>query len=223
MFIPPPPPPCLPPPASPHHYHPGLLKFGYLEETGVLVDEAGSGEEASTDEDDEPAALSSFEEEEAEAAEEEGAAALTAPVVARGAQEEPPRRNGRRGPRGDPLDTTIDAIVSEVQLGGTREAAGAGGGRTVEAQQLLAPPRRRAALPCFRPPVPHRPAEDLRNMGMFAMDDAGAGPAPGGDEEQEGGEAGEQRYPEPPPRSYRLADLLRMAGYQEQVRACVCV
>lgn len=49
-------------------------------------------------------------------------------------------------------------------------------------------------------------------MGMFESSSPGVAPA-------EGGEAAEDRYPAPPPRSYRLPELLRLAGLQEQVRS----
>lgn len=49
-------------------------------------------------------------------------------------------------------------------------------------------------------------------MGMFEASSPGV-------EEAEEGEAAADRYPPPPQRSYRLAQLLLLAGLEEQVRA----
>lgn len=57
-------------------------------------------------------------------------------------------------------------------------------------------------------------------MGMFATSSPGVGGEqgePGANGEQE--EAPQARFPEPPARSYRLAELLRLAGYEEQASA----
>lgn len=55
-------------------------------------------------------------------------------------------------------------------------------------------------------------AQDMRNMGVFQM--ASPGVAGAGEDEGEGD--GGPRYPEPPARAYRLPELLRLAGLEEQ-------
>lgn len=52
-------------------------------------------------------------------------------------------------------------------------------------------------------------------MGLFEADSPGVSPA---EAEAEGDAAG-VRYPEPPARSYRLPQLLRLAGYEEAAAA----
>ena len=65
--------------------------------------------------------------------------------------------------------------------------------------------------------APHLPAAELRGAGAGV---AAAAEAEEGEEEE--GEAEGERYPEPPERSYRLPEQLRLAGYEEQVRASCC-
>lgn len=54
--------------------------------------------------------------------------------------------------------------------------------------------------------------QDLRNMGMFEVSSPGVSANGGVYEEGEEEEEAVMRYPEPPLRSYRLAELLRLAG-----------
>lgn len=58
-------------------------------------------------------------------------------------------------------------------------------------------------------------AADMRNMGMFEASSPGVG---GADDEEEAPEAAADRYPPLPQRSYKLAQLLQLAGLEEQVR-----
>jgi hypothetical protein len=59
----------------------------------------------------------------------------------------------------------------------------------------------------------------MRNMGQFEATSPGISSPQAPGEAAEEAEAAERRYPEPPPRSYGLGELLRMAGFDEQVEA----
>ena len=166
-------------------------------------------------------------------------------LAAAAADEGGSRRGSKRGA---PLpDESLDQMVSEAQAGGTCKSARlcralplllplppAGrcwrwrlaGAACWEPAAVL----RRGGAACLlplpttvfvrpslardtsiNPASPLPAAAELRNMGLFETSSPGVAPA-------EGGEAAEDRYPAPPQRSYRLPELLRLAGLQEQVR-----
>ena len=135
-------------------------------------------------------------------------------------EEEPLRRASKRGQQG--ADDSLDIMVSEAQAGGTGVGRGREGVVSWAAERLhvlLAGAatvavatgwccwRHQLLKLCF---VLHRaPAADMRNMGMFETSSPGVG-------EEAEGEAAEDRYPPLPQRSYRLPQLLRLAGLEEQ-------
>lgn len=172
-----------------------------------------------------------------ESEEEEAEEELEDDVVAAGEA----GRSGRppRAARYTGEDLALDDIVSQAQRGGARECcAGLGlgvrwaGGPTLpgpcsggiqEGRALPAPATRVSTLlpvpvssHVLMGSLPTRlllPAEDMRNMGVFQTASPGVAAAGEGEGEVDG--EGEPRYPEPPARSYRLAELLRQAGLEE--------
>lgn len=151
-------------------------------------------------------------------------AALADVVTARAPAAEQPAfgQPRRRGPQMPQPDFAIDAIVSQA------EAAGSGTCWFGAPQRcwrccccLPLPPdlleqlaRHTSVWPDSQAPALAllwpRPAEDLQDPALAGL----GGPAGG---EAEGEEEEAARYPEPPQRSYRLPQLLRLAGLEEQV------